>query len=89
MYFTPFSTISCSNSPAEIIDGFTILSLMRMANRLSVYPPNASQLKKLPQRPMICPVISPNTPLSAMEKKDCFRTFVKIRRVSTAPITPP
>mgnify|MGYP007007069475 CR=1 FL=1 len=29
-----------------------------------------SQLKKFPHRPMICPVISPRIPVSAIEKKD-------------------
>ena len=71
------------------MDGFTRLFLMRMAKRLLVYPPNASQLKKFPHRPMIWPVIRPSTPLSAMEKKDIFLTLVNTIRVMTAPMTPP
>ena len=60
-----------------------------MANRLSVYPPKASQLKKFPHLPIICPVIRPRTPLSAIEKKDSFLFFVNTIRVRAAAMTPP
>ena len=35
-------------------------------------PADASQLKKFPHLPIICPVISPRQPLSAIEKKESF-----------------
>ena len=44
----------------------------RMAKRLSVYPPNASRLKKFPHLPMICPNNKLGAAVSATSQKLSF-----------------
>ena len=55
-----------------------------MANRLSVNPPKASLLKKLPQRPSICPKIKDGAMVSAITQKFFFFTRLYTMEIGRA-----
>ncbi len=60
-----------------------------IAKILSVYPPNASLLKKFPHLPIICPNIKLGAVVSATSQKFNFFILVYTITVMTPAIIPP